>query len=137
MEKDFNKDFLNLIGLEHKTKSKNSDDVEIKKLIETFMAAGIALFVSFPLTIFLNAFVTMMLWNWFMVILGAPEITLMLALGLNLMIGFLRHRKEPTNAEHSQKVLDNPLYSIITELLSTLLFDGFILSFGYLIHWMM
>lgn len=69
-----------------------------------------------------NGFVLTKLWTWFVVPLGAPTITLAIAVGINLTVSFLTARVPRENEKWPRLIAFSVTYPAIT------------LLFGYIVH---
>lgn len=64
-------------------------------------AVALTLFVVIPLVIAWEGFAIMLLWRWFLVPLGAPEVSLAAAIGIALIVARLTNHGE--SVTHQQR----------------------------------
>lgn len=90
-------------------------------LVSIFSVVGITIFATI-VTLFLNSFVMISLWGWFLIPLGFPTITYPMAIGISLIISLLFQQYIPPK--------DNDMMPLLNALLKPLyiLFIGNIVS---------
>jgi hypothetical protein len=73
----------------------------------------------------LDGFALMLLWNWFMTTTfsGLPALSLVQAIGIGIVIGFLTHQHIPRDKEQQNEMM---VYAIIVPVLSIII--------GWVVH---
>lgn len=120
-----------------KTYKKNTPPAEttIEHPIRVALAFLLSSFVLSPIAFLLRAFVVMVLWNWFLVALGAPLLPFWLAAGVLLMINFVKsngvtEKADPTDTETFTKT---PFVYAIVYFAIQVLTSIITLGFGWLL----
>jgi len=88
----------------------------------------LGLFAVIAALAILRGFVLSILWQWFALPLGLPEIGVAHAIGIALIVAMLAHQHS-----HEKQESDDPMASVLAGFLSTLLF----LLVGWIIHFFM
>ena len=97
------------------------------------VTALLGLFIFMPIFTALRGFVLHRLWAWFVVPLGVPAIGIAHAVGLAMLVGFLKMSQHDFDQESD----DEPLARLIGQSIGYVVVYGFVLLAGYLIHGLM
>ncbi len=75
-----------------------AEELSLEEKTDGFVTGVSVVFLMF-IALFLEAFVTLLFWRWFVVSLGLKPLAYWHALGLVLFVGFIRHRADNQTAE--------------------------------------
>jgi len=70
-----------------------AEELSLEEKTDGFVTGVSVVFLMF-IALFLEAFVTLLFWRWFVVSLGLKPLAYWHALGLVLFVGFIRHRAD-------------------------------------------
>lgn len=107
--------------------------------IRTIVASLFLMLVHNPLRFLGTGFTVMMLWNWFVPLIGVTTITFPIALGFCLIVGLITWRESFATSEDEKErltkaLLEIPIATSIVQFGITFFRLGFALGCGYLVH---
>lgn len=99
----------------------------LSKSLFTCLTVSLVVLVTVVLIV-INGFIVMNLWNWFMVDLGLPVISIGTAMGVALLVGVLTHQSAHSEDTRSQK---DKAYGALYD---SLLYPAIMFLLGYIIQ---
>lgn len=103
----------------------------------TILASSILIFVHDPLVFFGTVLVMLMLWNWFLPLVGIATITYPIALGIYMLIRLVIWKKSGSSDQSemmTKALLQTPLATTLMFFVLSAFRLGLPLGLGYLIH---
>ena len=101
-------------------------DINKKKTKEEEIIESLGALILFIPSILFSGWVVMLLWGWFIVPLGMPEVGLALALGISVLVSAIT----PVNYHLMEKEGRSSFYKIVFNLIM----NAVLLGFGFIVH---